>query len=111
MNVQCYLIIRVHGKYWNGINVLIFWIEPCWKNGLNINFVDDFNYKHVYFSWFYELVSWKISIVDYVQLNLFQLYDILNIGQKNHVIWHLIMFSYMGNVFWNILCYKHEYHT
>jgi hypothetical protein len=53
----------------------------------------------------------KFSIVDYVQLNLFQLYDILNIGQKNHVILHLIMFSYMGNVFWNILFYKHEYHT
>jgi hypothetical protein len=28
----------------------------------------------------------NFSIVDYVQLNLFQLYDIPNIEQKNHVI-------------------------
>jgi hypothetical protein len=73
MNVQCYLIIRVHGKYCNGIDVFIFWNEPCWKNGLNIKFVDGFNYKHVYFNYSikFQLVLWTCFMEEIQLLIMF----------------------------------------
>jgi hypothetical protein len=66
MNVQCYLIIRVHGKYWNGIDVFIFEMnhveKMVWILILLMVLVTNMSISIIQlnFNSFYKLVSWKI---------------------------------------------------